>query len=242
MGWGWGRATFDDKEADVTPRFFRFVLAGTLPVFLTGVLSAGGWVVITTQDLPERVVAGRPLTLTYAVRQHGIRPLDGLIGQIEARAGDHVVRVKAVRAAKTGFYSGTLTLPAAGNWTIAIDSGFGGNADSLAFPVSAIAAGSSPAAPSGVQRGHQLFAAKGCIICHAHPAFETRGVGAGPALGTKAYRPDYVKRVLSRSQPAKPGEWKMPDLGLRDTEIAPLVAFITSKRVDNRFADSSYGR
>ena len=58
-------------------------------VFLTtAALDAGGWAVITVVRTPDTVVAGEPITVTYAARQHGQTLLNGLRGQIEARSGD----------------------------------------------------------------------------------------------------------------------------------------------------------
>ena len=37
---------------------------------------AGGWAVVTVEQLPDYVEAGKPLTLTFMVRQHGVTPLE----------------------------------------------------------------------------------------------------------------------------------------------------------------------
>ena len=39
---------------------------------------AGGWAIITLDELPTDVVAGKPLTIGFVVRQHGITPMSGL--------------------------------------------------------------------------------------------------------------------------------------------------------------------
>ena len=61
-------------------------------VFLvTAALDAGGWAVITVVRTPDTVVAGEPVTVTYAARQHGQTLLNGLQGRIEARLGETVI-------------------------------------------------------------------------------------------------------------------------------------------------------
>jgi hypothetical protein len=47
------------------------VLAGTT-------LLAGGWAVTTVTDVPEYAIAGQPLTLSFAVRQHGVSLAGGI--------------------------------------------------------------------------------------------------------------------------------------------------------------------
>ena len=44
---------------------------------------------------PDTVVMGAPVTVTYAVRQHGQTLLNGLRGQIEARFGETVIHATA---------------------------------------------------------------------------------------------------------------------------------------------------
>src|SRR5205823_14195680 len=46
----------------------------------------GGWAVVTVDDLPDYVVVGQPVRLSFVVRQHGMRPLDGLRPRVEAKA------------------------------------------------------------------------------------------------------------------------------------------------------------
>jgi len=64
-------------------------------------LEAGGWAVIIVRDLPDHVVVGKSVTLTYAVRQHGMHLLGNLTGKIEARAGTDVVHPAAAPAPAT---------------------------------------------------------------------------------------------------------------------------------------------
>jgi len=205
-----------------------------LSVFLTlsaVALEAGGWAVITVTDLPDYVVVGEPVTLTYAVRQHGMRLLTGLTGKIEARAGADIVHTAAVRVSEPGHYSATLTFPNAGTWTIAISSGFGGQFDGSRITLQAIERDRPAPTVSEVERGQRLFVAKGCITCHVHRAIEGRSTSAGPALTKKRYEPERLKRFLAhppQAEPFEPPRWQMPDLNLHDKDIASLMAFINS--------------
>ena len=194
-------------------------------------LEAGGWAVITVTDLPDYVVVGKPATVAFAVRQHGMRLLDGLSGQIEARFKTAVVRAAAVPTEEPGHYSSTLTFPAAGEWSVEIVSGYGGPLNSSRIALQAIHGDQPPLAVSAEERGRRLFVAKGCLTCHAHRAIDGRSTAAGPSLTGRRYQPDYLKQFLAhppQTEPFEPGRWQMPDLRLRDHEIAALMAFINA--------------
>ena len=81
---------------------------------------------ITVERTPDTVVVGEPVTVTYAVRQHGQRLLSGLQGRIEARlAGNgHPRHRHRPPRREDGHYAATLTLPRPGTWTLDIVSGF----------------------------------------------------------------------------------------------------------------------
>ena len=205
----------------------RFLAALGVVVLGAGAAHAGGWVVVTVRNLPDYVVVGAPVTLTYSVRQHGQTLLGGLKGRIEARAGHRSVTVDAAAGAQPGNYSAPLALPVAGDWTIAIDSGFGGNYAMTTTVLTAIDAGAPAPILSNADRGRRLFTAKGCISCHAHPKVTGTSVSAGPPFNThQQYQPDYLKGILENPPPARSDGWRMPNLGLSDSEIASLVAFI----------------
>ena len=200
-------------------------------------MEAGGWVVITVTDLPDHVVVGEPLTVTYAVRQHGMRLLSGLSGHVEARLRTAVVRADAVPLQEVGHYSATLTFPDAGNWVVEISSGFGGQLNSSRIALNAIERDRLPLAVSPEERGRQLFVAKGCITCHVHRAIDGRSTSAGPSLTGKRYRLEPLMQFLAhppQSEPFEPGRWQMPDLKLRDREISALAAFLKAEPTVSR--------
>ena len=116
-------------------------------ILLPGLLAfAGGWAVVSLEDPPEFGVAGTPLLVTFAVRQHGITPLEGLRPVVEARSGNAEVRVNATAASGAGRYVASLVLPEPGNWDITIRSGFGNSKLSL-LPLRALSRGAAAPAP-----------------------------------------------------------------------------------------------
>ena len=68
--------------------FYRFRISIALALLLSVVLAipvfAGGWAVITLDEIPTGVVAGEPLTIGFTVLQHGKTPMEGLDPTITA--------------------------------------------------------------------------------------------------------------------------------------------------------------
>lgn len=201
-------------------------------------LLRGGWATLTVEHLPEYAVAGRPLTLTFVVRQHGVTPMKGLEPALEARAGRLHARASAAPGKTPGQYVASLALPEPGDWTITIHSGFGPSKLTL-LPLRTVAANAAPPpALAEPDRGRQLFVAKGCVGCHVRAeAALADGGEFGPPLTGKRYAADYLKRFLADpSIPDRPksGTFVMPNLELKQTEIAALVAFLNSERQGTR--------
>jgi mono/diheme cytochrome c family protein len=202
-------------------------IVGTLAVAR---LAAGGWAVVTLKDVPEYMVAGKSLSLTYAVRQHGVHLTPGLAGWIEARdAGGVVVKAKASPAADTGYYLATLTLPTPGTWTLTVHSGFLTSA-SAPFSLRVVAGGANPSELTAAERGKALMAAKGCVTCHTHEGVSNpASFRFAPDLTTGRLAPAYLKTFLadpSIKAPSRPG-LVMPNLQLTHAEIGALVAFLS---------------
>ena len=106
-------------------RMRAFLLSALIAVPAGSMLGGGGgWAIVTVENPPENLTVGVPYTLEYSVRQHGIEVHSGLKGYVEARNGGRVVRVDASDASK-GKYKATVTVPAAGMWTITVQSGLG---------------------------------------------------------------------------------------------------------------------
>ena len=206
----------------MTRKSLPFTLSALL---LLPALALGGWAVVTVEDLPDYVVAGKPLTLTFTVRQHGRTPLSGLSPRVEATSAGVEAKAEAVARGPVGQYQATLTLPQPGSWVITVHSGFGASKATL-LPLPAVAPGSQPALLSEPERGARLFAAKGCVTCHVQ-------IAVGPDLKDKRFDPEFLRRFLADPSllPAAPGQsFGMPNLNLKPAEIASLVAYLNTER------------
>ena len=195
------------------------LLAGAAPFAAHSYM--GGWAVTTVQDLPDYVVAGKALTLTYTVRQHGRDLLRNLKPEVEARAGTMQLRALGVPGKSAGQYVSTITLPTAGAWTITIRSGFTDSGVTL-LPIQAIEPGGRAVVLNDHERGHRLFIAKGCVTCHGQ-------IAVGPDLTGRQFPVDYVKQLLADPKAtfgSRKGANEMPNLNLTTQEIASLAAFV----------------
>lgn len=84
---------------------------------------------------------------------------------------------------------------------------------------------------SQVEMGRELFVAKGCMVCHSH--VETNpirefGTEIGPDLSRLTASPEYLRLWLKNPAAAK-STATMPNLGLSETEIEALIAFLNAK-------------
>ncbi len=83
------------------------------------------------------------------------------------------------------------------------------------------------------ERGRRMFASMGCITCHVHGDVGITGQvsGAGPDLTGRSFPADYLAKFLTNPsiKPSTNGN-RMPNLGLREKDIAPLIAFINGQR------------
>ena len=74
--------------------------------------------------------------------------------------------------------------------------------------------------------------AKGCVTCHVHSAVQGRSVSIGPDLTGRRYPAGFLGQFLANpamiSAP-RSGTWDMPNLHLKQGEIAALVAFINGE-------------
>lgn len=84
---------------------------------------AGGWAVITLDELPSSVVAGEPVTIGFTVLQHGRTPMTGLTPTITANLyKEQEFVVEAEPQGKPGHYSATVTFPKEGKWRWSIQA------------------------------------------------------------------------------------------------------------------------
>ena len=197
----------------------------------------GGWAVVTVDDLPDYVVAGQSVRLSFVVRQHGMMPLSGLSPSVEARLANANVSVSAMPDTGTGRYVAKLNLSRPGDWIITIHSGFRGSETTLPALRTVSAGTSAPRMLSEVERGRRLFIAKGCFMCHVNTEVTSApSVRVGPDLTGRRYPAEPLARFLAHpesirlTQLPRAGSWTMPNLGLKEREIASLVAMINSGR------------
>lgn len=223
------------------------ILGAALVASTAAFASMGGWAVVTTMKIPDAWITGKPLQLTWFVRQHGVSPMYGLRPTLEARSGSRVVSGRTWEFNEDGQrgYRGTITFPQRGNWQVTINSGFGASkAVFLPWPVYDSAGPirgtvEEYLATRGIrrfseqERGRRLFAAMGCVTCHTHRAVGIAGQVSdfGPDLTDRHFPPSYLAKFLANPSIKPPTNGKrMPNLGLRPKDIEPLMAFINAER------------
>ena len=94
-----------------------FVLACGL--CLPGVALAGGWLVMTLDELPAgNLIAGQEVALGFVARQHGERPINDVdaVLTFTHRESGQQTRVNAVQEGPTGHFVARFTPPTAGAW------------------------------------------------------------------------------------------------------------------------------
>ena len=107
--------------------FSRFRIAVLLVLILSSALVipvfAGGWAVISLDELPVGVVAGEPYTIGFTVLQHGRTPMTSLYPIVTARlSNDEVLTFSAEPEGKPGHYTAALTFPIDGEWDWSIQA------------------------------------------------------------------------------------------------------------------------
>jgi hypothetical protein len=119
-----------------------FTLAFAIPVF------AGGWAVISLDELPVGVAAGEPYKIGFTVLQHGRTPMTGLYPIVTARiAKGEVLTFSAEPEGKPGHYTAALTFPTSGEWDWSIQA----FTMDLQMPTLNVAAGAASAAQPAVK-------------------------------------------------------------------------------------------
>ena len=213
---------------------YQYALLATVLLSATA-FTFGGWAIVTVDDMPEQFVVGKPTELSFIVRQHAVSPLSGLSPTVTMKSGSKIATATVKPGAQTGRYVATLVAPSAGDWAVHIQSGFHDAGTSL-LPTTAIAAGAAAPAPiSEAERGHRLFNAKGCVSCHVRSGEGAEGYKFAPELTGRTYPPEVLAKFLKNPSAnpitAVPAEkMKMPQLELKEREIASLVAFINNTK------------
>ena len=79
---------------------------------------AGGWAVVTVDNLPRSLHAGTPITLGFIVRQHGVHLVNLKNVYLTAHnpASGQTLKFSAQQQAEEGHYGVEVNLPTAGLW------------------------------------------------------------------------------------------------------------------------------
>jgi hypothetical protein len=99
------------------------VAVAVLSMLFGSVAQAGGWAVITLDDLPRHIVAQQPFTIGFSVRQHGRTFRDDLapIIRFDRADGRDSFTVTAQREGGSGHYVASVTFPSDGQWDWRVD-------------------------------------------------------------------------------------------------------------------------
>jgi len=228
-------------------RLMPGICVSVLVVLAAGFTWFGGWAVVSVAKIPDVWVAGKPLQLSWQVRQHAVTPLYGLKPTLEARSGSRTIEGTTWEFTENGTrgYRGAISFPEPGEWQVTIYSGFGRSkavlvpwrvVDSVSKVTGTVGehlAKLGIAPFSEAERGRRLFAAAGCVTCHTHREVGIKGElgDFGPDLSDKRFAESYLAAFLANPSIKPPTNGKqMPNLHLRDKDIAPLIAFINAER------------
>jgi cytochrome c2 len=93
-----------------------------LAMLFATVAQAGGWAVITLDDLPRQIVAKQPFTIGFTVRQHGRTFRDDLTPLVRFDRADNrdSFTVPAQREGSSGHYVASVTFPSDGQWSLRV--------------------------------------------------------------------------------------------------------------------------
>ncbi len=188
---------------------------------------AGGWATAVLSEIPEFAVRNEPVTVTFAIKQHGIRPLKALSIRIWANnitTGEN--RTFGVRELRDGLYTSELNFPSRGTWDWEIKTGWPGPS---AMPRIEVIEPSEVWAQeiTSYQKGASVFVAKGCITCHNNTRIQLdKAISLKIDVDLTHYSasPEFLRRWLKNPRSVRPTS-TMPDQNLNQDDIDSLVAF-----------------
>ena len=98
--------------------------ASTLLALTNGLAQAGGWAVVTLDDLPQSIMAGQAIDIGFTVRQHGRTLRDDLMPmiQFDRADGQDAFTATAQGVGGPGHYAAQVTFPSAGTWNWIVDT------------------------------------------------------------------------------------------------------------------------
>ena len=190
----------------------------------------GGWATVTVENLPDHLRVASPYNLTFSIRQHGVELLPDLSPYVQLKSGKNELIARAVATNRAGYYTATLNVPEAGEWSATIQTSFGKSHLKL-MPLAAVSRGARFASNlTEAERGQRLFVAKGCVVCHQHTKTVAHGFyNVGPDLTDQRFAAGYLREFLADPSIKPPTvNARMPDLDLNESDISALVAFINN--------------
>jgi cytochrome c2 len=100
-----------------------FAIAVVLLLATELVANAGGWAVITLDELPTEITAGQALSIGFTVRQHGQTLRSDLKPIVRFDRSDRAesFQVTAQRQGDEGHYAAEIKFPSAGQWDWRVD-------------------------------------------------------------------------------------------------------------------------
>ena len=100
-----------------------FIIAVALLLTTVLIAQAGGWAVITLDELPTQITAGQALSIGFTVRQHGRTLRSDLkpIVRFDRADAKESFEVTAQREGAEGHYVAEIKFPSAGQWEWQVD-------------------------------------------------------------------------------------------------------------------------
>jgi len=100
-----------------------FTVAAVLLLITVPIASAGGWAVITIDELPTAITAGQSISIGFTVRQHGQTLRSDLEPSVRFDRADaqESFQVTAQRQGGEGHYVAEIEFPSAGQWNWHVD-------------------------------------------------------------------------------------------------------------------------
>ena len=183
------------------------------------------------------------------MRQHGTHVLEDLKPEILATQSDSGRTVEVMAEEDSaGHYTAELTFPTDGEWEWIL-AAFGPQQPMPALTVLS-ADETCPDEDEDVvltaeelaEQGANLFAAKGCVVCHQHDRSivdDYESINMGPELTTYHGDTDFLCRWLDNPVALKADAY-MPDLELSGDEIEALIAFLSADSDETLPAESGW--
>jgi len=108
---------YDKEKIMLKRQIATLIFTGALLLLCTVPAFAGGWAIVTLDDLPRTLNAGETVTLGFIVRQHGVTPvnLENVLLTATGPDGESLA-FTARQVGEEGHYVVDVTLPSAGEW------------------------------------------------------------------------------------------------------------------------------